>query len=443
MKNIRKPNAGIIQKIVFILVLIIITWVSANINWGDHRYTRIIKVDGNGYYAYLPAVFIYNDLNFNFFEDIRNKYHPSNFEYEYRYTYQEKTVNKYYCGTAILLSPFFLFGHFLTNNAGLPQDGYSYYYLVLLSLAAIFYLFVALHFINALLRSYKIRTTNRTLTLLLIVFGTNAFYYTVHEPSMSHIYSLAIISLFAFNTRLYFMSFDRLRLIVSSVLLGLIFLIRPVNILVILAVPFLADDKNNFLRGIKFLLKSYGSLSLALVSFLAIISIQFIIYKIQCGKFIVYSYGDEGFNFMDPHILAFLISYKKGLFVYTPVIFVAFGGLYFLFKRSKYQFWTFLMFFFAVIYVLSSWHQWYYGGSFSSRVMIEYYVFVSLILAVLLESVRSKKHRLPLISFFVILVIINQIQTYQYYAGHIHWDSMDTQKYWDVFLRLDLINQPQ
>ena len=45
---------------------VILIWVSANLSWGDGRWSRIVTSDGNGYYAYLPAIFIYHDLQYNF-----------------------------------------------------------------------------------------------------------------------------------------------------------------------------------------------------------------------------------------------------------------------------------------------------------------------------------------------------------------------------------------
>ena len=52
----------------FLLTAVILVWVSSNLNWGGGRWGHIVKTDGNGYYAYLPAVFIYHDLHFNFID---------------------------------------------------------------------------------------------------------------------------------------------------------------------------------------------------------------------------------------------------------------------------------------------------------------------------------------------------------------------------------------
>ena len=56
-----------IDKVVIIAIAIISIWVSSNINWGEGKPHTIIKADGKGYYAHLPALFIFQDMNFGFF----------------------------------------------------------------------------------------------------------------------------------------------------------------------------------------------------------------------------------------------------------------------------------------------------------------------------------------------------------------------------------------
>jgi len=85
------------------------TIVTSNLNWGKNSWVGIVESDGKGYYAYLPAIFIYNDLNFGFFDEIeKEKYYDENLYYDYRSGAHGKVINKYYCGTALAELPFFL-----------------------------------------------------------------------------------------------------------------------------------------------------------------------------------------------------------------------------------------------------------------------------------------------------------------------------------------------
>lgn len=175
--------------------------------------------------------------------------------------------------------------------------------------------------------------------------------------------------------------------------------------------------------------------SVALV--LAILSIQLLFYKLSTGNYLVYSYIGEGFDFTNPHFFKILFSFKKGLFLYTPVYFLAFLGSIYLWKPERFRFFAWILFFIVITWVFSSWSNWWYGGSFSSRVYIEYLPVFMFVLALALMKVVNLKVRKALVLILLMLVVICQIQTYQYRYNHIHWSDMDKQKYFEVFLRVD------
>ena len=425
--------------IALLLIAVIVTWTSSNINWEERRAPRIIKVDGNGYYAYLPAIMIYHDLHFGFFEEIAAREGYQNMGYDYRYILKGHVVNKYFAGTALAQLPFFLAAHGLSLVSGLPPDGYSQLYLIFINLASIFYLLLACVFMDKLLQTYRIRPVNRAVAIFCMVFGTNVFYYTAFEPSMSHVYSLAFTTWFAWSARRYFMSNRSSFLWMASIALGIIFLIRPVNVLVIAAVPFLAGDWNAITGGLKRMIRKPVALIIAALVMAIPVSIQFIIYKLQTGDWWVYSYGQERFLFGQPHILSMWFSYRKGLFVYAPLLLAALlaGGFYLSKAKKYFEIACWLGFFIILTYVLSSWHQWYYGGSFGSRVYIEFFFLFAILLGFGLESMKKGPGKSVFIGLLGLLIVFSLIQTAQYYYGHFHWSEMDRQKYWDVFQRMD------
>lgn len=53
-----------------VLIMISMLGITSNINWGGNNWKTVLESDAKGYYAYLPAVFIYNDPNFGFFDEI-------------------------------------------------------------------------------------------------------------------------------------------------------------------------------------------------------------------------------------------------------------------------------------------------------------------------------------------------------------------------------------
>ena len=192
------------------------------------------------------------------------------------------------------------------------------------------------------------------------------------------------------------------------------------------------------MRGLKNYFLRWKILMLSIVIILSICSIQLIIYKWQTGTFFVYSYGKEGFNFGSPQIANFLFSYKKGFFLYTPICLISLFGFASIWK-DKFKVITLFCFLFFVVYTLSSWWMWYYGGSFSSRVMVDFLPFYAILLGLLLQGTSKTFLRGTCFTVFFLLVLLNQIQTLQYRYYVIHWSNMDKESYWDTFLDIEPI----
>lgn len=427
----------LINKVIIPFIILITTWYASNTQWGKNHWQDIIEADAKGYYAYLPAVFIYHDLNFGFHDYIEKKYYNPNTYYEYRTVRDGKLINKYFTGVAFAELPFFLTAHVITKLIGNPADGYSKLYPIFINIGAIVFLTIGLFYLKKFLQLYHIRDNLISITLLAIVFGTNLLYYTVSEPGMSHIYSFALINIFLYSAKLFFSSYRNQEILACAALLGFIILVRPVNGLILFIIPFLAGNKENLIQGIKKLVGNpiivFGSMLIILL----IISIQFFIYKIQCGSFFVYSYGEEGFNWSNPQVLNFLFSYKKGFFLYTPLALLSIFGLIPLWKKTRYEFYTLTVFLLLLLYVLSSWWNWWYGGSFSSRVMVEYLALFAFLSANILQFVQGNKPLTAALHFTIFFtIILCQVQMYEYRYFLIHWDSMTKEKYREVFFRL-------
>ena len=204
-----------------------------------------------------------------------------------------------------------------------------------------------------------------------------------------------------------------------------------------LILPFAAGKPEVLREGATRIFKKIKYASIGVILFFAIVSLQLIFYKLATGSFFVYSYVGEGFNFLNPHIPEILFSFKKGLFLYTPIYLLAFAGCIYLWKKQRFMFWAWILFFLIITYVFSSWSNWWYGGSFSSRVYIEYIPLFMVMLAMALANTRNRLQHNGLIAAIVILTVVCQIQTFQYRYNHIHWSDMDRQKYFEVFMRID------
>jgi len=427
-----------LNRITICFILFVTTWVSYNLHWVDKYYASAIQWnDATGYYAYLPATFIYHDLNFSYHDSIIKKHYNPKRYYDYRINYNGIIINKYYAGTALAVFPFFLVGHIYAKLADYPADGFSKPYFISINIASIVFLLIGLLYVRKILKEYKTSEKVTSAILLVLLFGTNLFYYASAEPCLSHVYSFAFISAFFYHAKKFFSSSDRKDILICSFCLGFIVLIRPVNGIIIFSLPFIAGNLNNLKNAFNWLIRNKLMVIISVLIIFSIVSVQLIIYKIQCGSFFIYSYKHEGFNWTNPQIINFLFSYKKGFFLYTPVALLSLPGFIYLWKKDRFVFFSLSAFLFFLIYVLSSWWNWWYGGSFSSRVLIDFYVFLSLLFLFSYLLVENKINNKLIIGVCFLLIIVCVIQTYQYRYNIIINDGMTKEHYWEVFLRVD------
>jgi hypothetical protein len=420
---------------IFVLILCLYCW---NVNWGGKRWKGFFLADSNGYYSYLPAVFIYHDLSFAFIDQVQKADFATRPDFDFRKQTTIPNFDKWYCGTALAIAPFFLLGHIITLIAGLDASGYSFWYAWALNIAAIFYCLAGLLALRKILSRYIENAKVIAIVLGLILFATNLFFYATSEPAMSHVYSFAFINMFVLQVIRYGERQQAKILPFIFMLLATIIIIRPVNGLIVLLLPFLAITKENMIKIFLGFRNRIPVLLLSLLAFACILSLQLVYYKIATGSFLVYSYGNESFHFLNPRLGVFLFSYKKGLFVYLPLILLSLTGFMFLYKKNKWQFYSLLFFVGIVIYILSCWWNWWYGGSFGTRPIVEYLFVFAILLAYTLNSIKRHLKRV-FISFCLSCFLLCQVQTYQYRYYFIHWDEMNKVRYWNVFMRVDLI----
>jgi hypothetical protein len=404
----------------------------SNTQWGGNHWNSIIESDGKGYYSYLPAAFIFNDLHFGFHDSIEKKYYSPQTYSDYRVPMQEGTVNKYFAGTAMLQFPFFIIGHSITKITGGECDGFSYWYQIAISIAGIFYFLIGLRFTEDFLKLCFIEEKYIQISTLLFAFGTNLFYYALFEPAMSHIYSFFCIAVFLYTT-LSFLRFRNSKLLFWIFpLLGLIFIIRPVNLFIIFIIPFLLHNIS-FRAFIVKLFINKKMLIYSILFSLIIISVQSVFYYKQIHKIWVYAYLQEGFQFSKFNLNLFLFSYRKGLFVYTPLLFISMIGLALMFRKDLRRFIQIFSFLLALLYLLSCWWMWWYGGSFGMRPVIEFYpVFIFLAAYAMQQSSVTIRKTIYILG--MVCILLNQFQTYQYRYLRIHWSDMNKAKYWNSYL---------
>ncbi|MCF8275443.1 MAG: hypothetical protein K9J17_01815 [Flavobacteriales bacterium] len=403
--------------------------------WQNLSEEPLIMTDGQGYYAYLPAVFIYHDLQFSFVDAINETYYPEGKRANYVVETPTGNVNKYFAGTSVVQAPFFFVGCALSMVLGLPVDGYSRPFQLMVALAAIVSVCLGLFFLGKLLNAMGFKPNIILLTLFLVLFGTNLFYYVIYEPGMSHAYTFFTVSAFLFFVWKSAQQLTIRNLVLAVGFLALTVLIRPTNALIVLAVPVVTSGFFGTLNLIERLFSNKKALLISALIFWGIVAVQPVIYLFQTGQLMVWSYEGEGFHFLAPEIFNVLFGYRKGLVVYCPILFVTAIGLAARLHRNRPQFGWLLFVLAAFTWVISSWWMWYYGGCYGHRAFIDVYPLFAIGLAAALQYGLGFLKPWLLTIAAVALVPMQLVQTYQYVHNIIPFDNMSKVKFWSLFMR--------
>lgn len=379
-----------------------------------------------------------------FYSDVYEyyRYLPDLFIYGAEATRPIIEVNKRTIGMAILYSPGFVVGHIKAKLEGAPLTGYSEPYQWAVRWGTILYVLLGLFFcrLNLLMFFNELTTC---ISLIGIFFASNLFYYTYTWGEYPHSYLFSLNSVFIYCVLQLLLKGKQGYLPWIGLLVGFITLIRPTGIVVILfPLLFNVQSVAGFIERLRFLLRPTRFLVWSIVLFCLPLLTQMLMWKFFIGKFVHYSYGDERFYFNDPQIINFLFSYRKGWLLYTPLMGLAILGLFFSYKILK-PFFLFMCVFLSLnIYILSSWWDWTYGGSFGCRVMVDFYSFLIFPLAAFISRIWDVTWRswifkygmrLTLLVVFYLLIELNFLQSMQIRCGIMHWDGVSKESYWLMF----------
>jgi len=424
LKIIRKRGVEIIITIIVILNYSI---------RDDNDWGQVIHADGKGYYGYLPAVFIYHDPRFNFLEANDTKYYGPGSYLDFTVQYEGARIDKYFGGVAILQMPFFLVAHLIAKITGLPADGYSLIYQLFFLVGEISYFYLGLRALKRLLLYFNKNEWVALFVTFLIALATNIFYFATIDASYSHVFSFCAVNMFLLAMYRIFHLQERKYLWLAAFSLGLVLVLRPVNMLILLSLPFIAGSLENFLAGFKLAFKPDRKLLFALLFFCIPVFIQMGIWCWETGHIIIYSYGSERFYFDRPMIGEVLFGFSKGWFVWTPLAFIGILGYFTYLRKNGFAFWTFTGFFFILVYVLSCWYAWDYGWCFGAREFIEFLVFPAIGLALLFGNLSSMLAKYVIAFICLLCLGLNQFQEFQYRHFILLWDNMTAADYWKVF----------
>lgn len=388
--------------------------------------------DVDQYYSYLVAQFIHHDFSFHF---------------PHQYWLIESPIGdmipKVTMGMAMFYFPFFVIGNNIAYLYGYDPLGYSAPYAWSIHFGTLLYVFVGFWYMRKTLLLFFSEWVS-AVTMLLILFATNLFYYTYREGEMTHSYLFFLFSLFFYHSIKWHFTRHFRYLCYISIIGGFVALIRPTEILIFLIPLFYQVNSGSTVMGkLRELAQLKWKLLILVVLFVLPLIPQFLFWKSFADQYLFFSYGsNEGFFFTDPKIYSVLFGWHKGWFIYTPLVFFIVAGLLMMWFRWKQMALPLTIYLLLNIYIVSSWWDWGFGGAFGMRALVQTFAFLAVPLAFFIKwtfSISQLKIRIPVIVVtgltYLFFITLNLVHVSQARNSVLHWDSMTKEAYWFIFFK--------
>jgi len=384
--------------------------------------------DAEGYYMYLPAIFIYQN-----FVDIPIRSTSQFHRIESTGAY----FDKYTFGVAFMQIPFWLVADIYAKNSSHPRDGYSRPYQLSIFFASFFYTLAGLFIMFRLLR----RKYDLILSLLVTVcifFGTNLMYYSTVEAGMAHSFSCFLVTMLVALTPGFYRKKSIKRLFLLAVVVSLMVFTRPTNAIAVLyLLLYGVHDRNDLFDRLKYGFAHILRYIFLAVPFVIFGAVQVLLWKeMRGGEVVLYSYDAEPglIYWSNPKFWKVLFSVQNGLFIYAPILLFSFIGIVLGAKKKEPNFRLMLGILVLYSYVFASWWAWWFGGAYGHRCYVDLLIFFAFPMACFLDSaLRFKKKIVLTITWMLIFVFVfySNRMTSKYTSP---WDGPDWN--WETWLEV-------
>ncbi len=413
---------------------------------------NILSYDIFGYYMYLPLAFKYHDISIHHVETINNilsTYHSSETLYQAVHWDNGNWVMRYPIGLSVFFTPFYFIGDMIAKLTGYEADGFSKPYQLSILYGCLIYTIIGLHFIKKILIIFFNDLTS-AITLFCIALGTNYFFHvTIHGTgAMSHNILFTIYAIIIYLTIQWHKTYSKKHIILLGLFVGFSALCRPSEIISVL-IPLCYGVANwtTLKSKIQVILQHkiqiiYFTLMVVLVG-----SIQFMYWKYVSGKFIINPYAagnpGEGLELFHPHILEVLFSFRKGWFIYTPMMLFIITGFWHMYKTNKVLFTPVFIYFIINFYIVSCWSCWWYGACFGVRSLVPCYAALSIPMGYFISFVLNNRLKYMYLSFMLLFIALNLFQSWQLKVGIMDDSNISRAYYFSTFLQTTPVTADQ
>jgi hypothetical protein len=402
---------------------------------------RALTWDVFGYYLYLPAAFIHQDVDLSehqWLDAVMRKYEPSSTLYQVVDLPEGKRMIRYSSGMALTYAPFFFLAHLIAAPLGYPPDGFSAPYVYTVAYGVFALLLCGIFLLRRVLLLYFTDGITASL-LVLIVLGTNLFHLLAYDGTLlTHGLLFVLMAALLWTTHQWHQRPSLYAALLVGAICGYMTLVRPSEGLCVL-VPLLYRN-TTYRDKLRQVWEHPSHVVFAAAAFAFLGGVQMCYWDHLVGRWFFYSYVNpgEGFDFATPHVREYLFSFRKGWFIYTPLAVLAFVGFVHLYRRRRALFWPVFAFVLADLYLSASWSNWWYaGGSFSARNMVPAYVLLAIPLGTLVQHLWVRARWRTTLGFaLTALVTLNLFQTWQWTHGIISHERMTSAYYAAIFGRM-------
>lgn len=408
--------------------------------WQKPGTEATISWDVSGYYLYLPAALIYKDIRqLGWWDAVDQTYHPGpGMGQAFRHA-SGNYVMKYPMGQALQFLPWFAAAHVLAKPLGYPADGFSRPYQAALSWGSLLVALLGLWFLRRNLLFYF---SDRTAAAVLIclVFGTNYLEYAAISGAMTHNWLFTLYSLLIFSTIQFYRQPSYTRAAAIGLLVGWATLTRPTEIISALIPLLWGVGSLHALRDrVSFFKNHLPPIACAAALAGAVVFLQAAYWKYATGEWIVYSYQEQGFSWLRPHLGDVLFSARAGWLVYSPMMLFAVAGLFRLGKvntgldeKSRAELLPVtLIYCLTALYITSAWDIWWYGGSLGQRAMVQSYPLWAFALAAFVEWIAGggRWRKWAFTALAGVCIYLNLWWTHQAHRGGLFVSEQMTKRY--------------
>lgn len=387
--------------------------------------------DALGYYMYTPAIGLYHDATeLQWFDAIDKKYAVSGGAlYQANKHTNGKYVFKYLGGVALMQAPLFLIAHLAAKGTGYPADGFSAPYQHAIAFGVLLYVVLSLFLLRKVLLRYFTDSTV-AVTLPGICLATNFIQYVAIDGGMSHAYIFPLYVLVLYSTIKWHESPKALCAAMMGYIIGLATICRPTEA-VMLFIPLLWNTHTTEASAEKWRLVKQNRTHVWLAILFGLLGIlpQLVYWKSVTGSWI-YHVGSS-WRFLTPFFRV-LFGWEKGWVIYTPITIFFILGFFFLkgypFRKSV------IWFCLLNIYIVISWADWKYGGSYSTRALVQSYPVFALAMGAFVQKFMTRRLRVPLYAIGIYLIGVNIFQVWQYSQTVLHYNDMNRKYYSRIYL---------